>query len=44
MRFGSTVLIGIVVWCAAITLLHHYLNREEHREGSSFRVGFLPVT
>lgn len=44
MRFGTTVLIGIIVWCAGISLLHHSLNREEHREGESFRVGFLPVT
>jgi len=44
MRFGSTVLIGTVIWCAVITLLHHRLNWEEPREGRSFRVGFLPVT
>jgi hypothetical protein len=44
MRFRSTVLIGIVVWCAVISLLYHCLNREERREGRSFRVGFLPVT
>jgi hypothetical protein len=44
MKFGSTVLIGILVWCAAISLLHYYLNREEHRADRSFRVGFLPVT
>jgi hypothetical protein len=44
MRFGSTILIGIIVWCAGISMLHHFLNREERREGRSFRVGFLPVT
>lgn len=44
MSFGRTVLVGIVVWCAVISLLYYRLNREERREDRSFRVGFLPVT
>jgi hypothetical protein len=44
MKFGSTVLVGVIAWCAAISVLHHYVNCEEHREGRTFRVGFLPVT
>ncbi len=44
MTFGRTVLVGTLVWVTTISLLHHYLSRDERRGDRTFRVGFLPVT
>jgi hypothetical protein len=44
MSFGRTVLFGAVLWVGGITLLYHFLNREETHDERVFRVGFLPVT
>jgi hypothetical protein len=44
MRAGHIALLGAVAWIAAISLLHHVINREQGRDGIGFRVGFLPVT
>jgi hypothetical protein len=48
MTFGRTVLIGTIVWVAAITLLHAALNwrifDSKPSESRKFRIGYLPVT
>lgn len=44
MKFGSTLPVGVIAWCASIGVLHDYFNWEEQRDDGSFRVGFLPVT
>ena len=51
MTFSRIVILGTVVWVAAISLLHGWLNLgvfdpapADRQLREKFRVGFLPVT
>jgi hypothetical protein len=42
MTFTRTILLGVGLWVAGITLLYFFLNWEP--DSGKFKVGFLPVT